>query len=175
MVSILLTSTAFAEEIPQSLRSEISTLQKEWGNNQILVKAVQAQNSQATALDKIKSIDKKWMETAGLDDFMKTLLTNEAAKTLAALEKRHPYVMESFIMDNQGALVGMTNKTSDYWQGDEAKFTESYKGGNGSTHIGEIEFDKSAQAYLAQVSVPVVTNNTTIGVITIGINTDDLP
>jgi len=50
----------------------------------------------------------------------------------------------------------MTNKTSDYWQGDEAKFTESFKGGSGAVHIGDVEFDQSAQAYLVQISVPVM-------------------
>ncbi|WP_197466328.1 MULTISPECIES: hypothetical protein [unclassified Oleiphilus] len=77
-------------------------------------------------------------------------------------------------MDNQGANVAMTNKTSDYWQGDEAKWQESFKDGAGAVHIGDVEFDESAQAYLVQVSVPVMDGGTAIGAITIGINLDDL-
>lgn len=77
-------------------------------------------------------------------------------------------------MDNQGANVAMTNKTSDYWQGDESKFTQSYRGGKGATHIGDVEFDESAQAYLVQVSVPVIESGKAIGAVTIGVNIDEL-
>ena len=58
-------------------------------------------------------------------------------------------------MDNQGANVAMTDKTSDYWQGDEAKFKKSYHNGKGTVFVDEVEFDDSSQAYLVQVSVPV--------------------
>jgi len=57
----------------------------------------------------------------------------------------------------------MTNKTSDYWQGDEVKWQESFKGGAGAVHIGEIEFNGSAQDYLVQISVPVVEGDKAIG------------
>jgi hypothetical protein len=77
-------------------------------------------------------------------------------------------------MDNQGANVAMTNKTSDYWQGDEAKFTDSFKNGVGAIHISTVEFDESAQAYLVQVSVPVMEGGKAIGALTIGVNIDEL-
>jgi len=77
-------------------------------------------------------------------------------------------------MDNQGGNVAMTDKTSDYWQGDEAKFQKSFNGGAGAVFVDEVEFDDSAQAYLVQVSVPVKDNNTVIGAITIGIDVDKI-
>ena len=40
--------------------------------------------------------------------------------------------------------------------------------------IGDVEFDESAQAYLVQVSVPVMEGGSAIGAITIGINLDEL-
>ena len=57
---------------------------------------------------------------------MKALMNNSAAKELLKFESSKPYFTEVFLMDNQGANVAMTNKTSDYWQGDEAKFIESF-------------------------------------------------
>lgn len=77
-----------------------------------------------------------------------------------------------FVMDNLGANVCMSDKTSDHWQGDEPKFTESYKGGQGAVHIGDVIFDDSTQAYLVQVSVPVTDGGTVIGAITIGVDVD---
>ena len=58
--------------------------------------------------------------------------------------------------------------------GDEAKFKESFKGGAGAVHIGEVEFDDSTQAYLVQVSVPVKDNGKVIGAITFGVDVDKI-
>lgn len=73
-------------------------------------------------------------------------------------------------MDNQGAIVAMTNKTSDYWQGDEAKFQKSFNGGEGAINIGKEKFDDSAQAYLVQVSIPILDGDKAVGALTIGVN-----
>ena len=68
----------------------------------------------------------------------------------------------------------MTNKTSDYWQGDEAKFKNSFNQGKGAIFVDEVEFDDSAQAYLVQVSVPVMDQGKAIGAITFGIDVDQV-
>ena len=78
-------------------------------------------------------------------------------------------------MDNQGANVAMTDKTSDYWQGDEAKFQKAFNGGAGAVFIDAVKFDESAQAYLVQVSVPVMDGDQAIGAITMGIDVDKVP
>jgi len=77
-------------------------------------------------------------------------------------------------MDNQGANVAITDKTSDYWQGDEPKFTEAYNKGSGAIHISDVNFDDSTQAYLVHVSVPVMDGKKTIGVITFGVNVNKI-
>ncbi len=72
------------------------------------------------------------------------------------------------------ANVCMTDKTSDYWQGDEAKFKESYKDGQGALHVSKVKFDDSTQTYVVQVSVPVVDGSEIIGAITIGVDVDKI-
>ncbi len=147
---------------------------KQTGSDSVLVSAVIAQNAKKLSMADINSRDKKWQETSGVDDFMKQLMENSAASRLAKIEKETGPIIESFLMDNQGANVAMTNKTSDYWQGDEAKFKQSYKNGAGGVHVGKTKFDKSAQAYVIQISVPVMDNGKVIGAITYGVNVDDL-
>ncbi len=144
----------------------------EWGNDPVIVGAEKAENAKGKSLNQIKELDKKWMETAGVDSFMKSLMDSPCGKHLQALQKSAPYLAEIFVMDNLGANVCMSDKTSDYWQGDEAKFIESYKGGAGALHISDIAFDKSTQAYLVQASVPVRDSGKVIGAVTIGINVD---
>ena len=77
-------------------------------------------------------------------------------------------------MYNQGALVCATQRTTDYWQGDEAKWTRTFNGGNGTLFIDRPKLDESAKVRLAQISLPVVENGKTIGVITVGVNIDRL-
>lgn len=167
-----ITFQSFAEEVPQSIKNMSSSFM-EYGKHPSLIAAVKAQNNQKMDLTEIKSRDEKWRKTDGLDDFMKSLLENDAAKALYEIESSKPYYLEIFLMDNQGANVAMTNKTGDYWQGDEAKWKESFKAGKGDIHFGDVEFDESAQAYLVQVSVPVMDGPTAIGALTIGINLDE--
>lgn len=170
---LLFASFCFAEEAPESVKKLVPDL-KAWGENPVIVNAVKAQNAKGMTLEQIKARDAEWMKTSGFDDEMKAMMESPAAKEMASMESSKPYFFEIFLMDNQGANVAMTNKTSDYWQGDEAKFTESYSGGTGSVHIGEVKFDESAQAYLVQISVPVMEDGSAIGAMTIGINIDEL-
>jgi len=101
-------------------------------------------------------------------------MESECGKHLAKIQQSSAVYAEIFVMDNQGGNVAMTDKTSDYWQGDEAKFQKSFNGGSGAVFVDEVEFDDSTQAYLVQVSVPVKDNNTVIGAVTFGIDVDKI-
>lgn len=158
------------EEVVNLANSQLVKL----GTDPVIVAAVKSENAKGQTLDQIKEKDKQWQATPGVADFMKALMDSECGRHLRSIQESEPYYSEIFVMDNQGALVALTNKTSDYWQGDEAKFTESYKGGAGGVHISDVEFDDSAQTYLVQVSVPVKDGGRAIGAVTIGIDVDKL-
>jgi hypothetical protein len=126
-------------------------------------------------LNQIKERDKEWMASPGITPFMQAMLDTDCSKHLQEFQKKYPYYDEIFVMDNQGANVALTDKTSDYWQGDEAKFQKSYNNGAGAIFIDDVKFDDSTQAYLVQVSVPVKDGDKVIGAITAGIDLDKLP
>ena len=79
-------------------------------------------------------------------------------------------------MDARGLNVAASAATSDYWQGDEDKFQQTYEIGADSVHFSDIEFDESSQTYQGQISVVIVdpSTNTPIGAITIGVNAEAL-
>lgn len=168
-----ISTLSLAEEAPATVKQLAPSLAA-WGKNPVLVDAVKQQNAQGLSLDAIKKRDVEWMKATGVTPFMKSLLDNKAGSELKKLESSKPYFTELFLMDGLGANVAMSNKTSDYWQGDEDKFTESFKGGEGALHIGKVKFDKSSQAYLVQISVPVIDGTKAIGALTIGVNVDEL-
>jgi hypothetical protein len=161
-----------AEKPPQKVVDLANTTLAKMGSDPVIVKAVKEENAKGKTLDQIKAHDQKWMATAGVADFMKALIDSECGKHVKTIQKSAPYYAEIFVMDNQGANVCMADKTSDYWQGDEAKFKESYKGGSGAIFIDNVKFDDSSQAYVSQVSVPVKDGGKVIGAITIGIDVE---
>lgn len=159
-------------EIPRTVVSFVEEELVEYGRNPSIVKAVEAQNAKGASLRSIQSLDQRWTNTEGVDRFMFDLMRNSCSYHLINFQNSHSYIVETFVMDNKGALVGLTNKTSDYWQGDEAKFTESFKNGTGAVHYGDIEYDDSVGEILVQVSVPVMRGPRAVGAITFGISLD---
>jgi hypothetical protein len=173
----LVTGSGFVyagEKAPQKVVDLANTKLAQLGSDAVIVEAVKAENAKSKSLDQIKDMDKKWRDTPGIADYMKAMMDSEAGKHLRAVQGSAPYYAEIFVMDNQGANVAMTDKTSDYWQGDEAKFKKSFNGGSGALFVDEVEFDDSAQAYLVQVSVPVEDGGNVIGAITFGIDIDQV-
>lgn len=162
------------EKAPQKVVDLANSVLAKHGTDPVIVEAVKAENAKGKTLDQIKGIDKKWKAHAGLADYMKAIMDSKCGKHLRSVQDTAPYYAEIFVMDNQGANVAMTDKTSDYWQGDEAKFKKSFNGGAGAVFVDEVEFDDSAQAYLAQISVPVKDGNNVIGAITFGIDVDKI-
>lgn len=163
-----------AEKAPQKVVDLANTELLKLGSDGVIIEAVKAENAKGKTLAEIKAMDSKWKGTPGVVDYMKALMDSECGKHLNNIKEGADFYAEIFVMDNQGANVAMTDKTSDYWQGDEAKFTESYKGGSGAVHISDVEFDDSTQAYLVQVSVPVKDAGKVIGAITIGVDVDKI-
>jgi hypothetical protein len=170
-LGLVAAATALAQDqsVPKSLVKFSGETLAKIGQDPNLAAFVEAQNARGVGLDRIKQIDQEWMAEKGVNAFMRSLLDSACSARLKALVSQYPFVLEAFVMDNQGALVGLTNKTSDYWQGDEAKWTESFKGGAGAIHYGKAEFDKSTNATLVQISVPVV-KGAAIGAITFGVS-----
>ena len=173
LVGVLFAAQA-EEAVPQKIIDKAHTELIVLGTDPVIVAAVKAENAKSKTLDQIKAMDKEWRATPGLSSYMKSMLDSDCGKHLRNIQESAAYYAEIFVMDNQGANVAMTDKTSDYWQGDEAKFIESYKDGAGAVHIGKIKFDDSTQAYLVQVSIPVKEDDVVIGAITIGIDVDQV-
>jgi hypothetical protein len=175
MATLVLGGLALAgEPAPQKVKDLAASKLAGIGSDPLIVAAVQAANAEGRTLDQIKTKDAEWQKTAGVVDYMQALMESECGKHLREVQASAPYFAEIFVMDNQGANVAMTDKTSDYWQGDEPKFQESFKGGAGAVHIGDVKFDDSTQAYLVQVSVPVLDGGKAIGAITFGVDVDQV-
>lgn len=142
------------------------------GRHPVIVAAVRARNASNLSLEQINADDKIWQETPGQNERITRILTSSCSTHLRTIQAASPYFSEIFVMDRLGAIVAMTARTSDYWQGDEAKFIRAYNKGKGDVFVDQASFDESSKAFQIQISVPVMDGDTAIGVMTFGINVD---
>ncbi len=125
-------------------------------SNPVFVQAVAAQNARKLALDEIKQIDKQWMAAEDELPIQAELTKNACAAEIKKICGENTCLTEVFVMDNQGANVGQNALTSDYWQGDEPKWQNSFAGGKGGVDVGKNQLDKSTNQSIQQISLPVI-------------------
>lgn len=148
-----------------------------WLNNPTVIEAVKEQNARNADLSAadIDSLDKQWRAEVknGSGPLIDATLNNALSTYLKKVKQdAQGMYTEIFVMDNKGLNVGQSDVTSDYWQGDEAKWQKTYPVGPDAIHVGEVELDESTQVFQAQVSLPIVDGGQAIGAVTVGVNVD---
>jgi hypothetical protein len=149
---------------------------REIAGNPAIIAAVAAQNAVTAGYDQamIDALDQQWRAevSAAAKPLIDATLANEASKWLVGVQAEAGGLFtEIFVMDAKGLNVAQSTVTSDYWQGDEDKFTASFGAGAGAVHLGEIEQDESTQAFQSQVSITLVdAAGVPIGALTAGID-----
>jgi hypothetical protein len=163
----------FAPAVHAYLDAEIRT----WANDPRIVAAIIAQNAETggyTQAD-IDRLDQQWMAEVGTSDrpLVDVVLAHPVSEMLRAqIAASGGMVTEVFVMDALGLNVATAIPTSDYWQGDEAKFSETFPKGADAVHLSDVEFDESSQSYQVQVSFPIVdpASGSVVGAITVGVD-----
>lgn len=143
---------------------------KKIASDPVVIAAIKEQNAKKVSLAEIQKIDKAW--TDGDTKVSNEVSARPCSVKLQELLKKQPDLIEAFAMDDQGANVCMSDRTSDYWQGDEAKWQKSFNGGKGGVNFDERKFDSSAKAVIVQVSVPVLDQGKVIGALTVGVKAE---
>ncbi len=172
-------TTAFASEYVGPITQHADTKVKAWISNSVIINAVKAQNAKNASLGQaeIDKLDKKWRAEVGagskpmIDEVLSNALSGFLKNQQAASNGLYT---EIFVMDNKGLNVGQSEVTSDYWQGDEAKWKKTFLAGTNAVHIGKVKKDESTQKFQSQLSLPIVDGGKNIGAITIGISVDEL-
>lgn len=172
-------TSGFALEVNQAMRSYAVETATKWSGNPAVVAAIKAQNVANAALTEaqILSLDSAWRAevTQTNSPTITAIMGNPASAYLAAeIAASDGRVAEVFAMDARGLNAAASAVTSDYWQGDEDKFQQTFPLGAGTVHVSEVEFDESSQTYVVQISTVVLDPETRmpIGAMTLGINAE---
>lgn len=154
---------------------------REWLANPIVSLSVEAQTAAYGALpqETIDALDTQWRAEREADD--KPLISATLSSPLSNYLTRMQagalgLYTEIFITDANGLNVGQSAITGDYWQGDEAKFTNTFPVGPDAVFIDEAEWDEDWQIWRAQLnmSIPNEDGTRAIGAATIEVNLTEL-
>lgn len=172
---------SMANEYESELRNLFEQQLRPWLESPLLIEAIQLQNAdhEGLSVDDIDAMDKDWRSEAknGGGPLIDRLMKKEASAYLAGKKRESgDLVTEVFVMDNKGLNVALSDVTSDYMQGDEAKWQKTYGQGAGQVFVDEVEFDDSSDTFQSQVSATIVdpASGQAIGAITFGINVEEL-
>lgn len=172
--------TAKADEFTPMLQELADAQIKALVNQPEIVAAIQAQNGKTAGMGEadVVALDNQWRGEVGgsATPTIDGVLNNAVADMLRQMrDESEGLYTEIFVMDAVGLNVAASDTTSDYWQGDEAKWQQSYAAGSGAVHISDVELDESTQSYQAQVSVSISDDSgAAIGAATFGVNVDYL-
>ncbi|HSX52339.1 MAG TPA: transporter substrate-binding domain-containing protein [Cellvibrio sp.] len=121
--------------------------------------------------------DKKWREAFAKDDFSYSIdmVNQELSAHLREIKKQsQDMITEIIITDARGLNFAISDMTSDYWQGDEEKFTEVFSKPATTMHFGEINYDESSKRFQLHLSVPLYTEEKfePLGVMVFGVDVE---
>lgn len=174
-------SSAGAEQYESAIRSYLEDKVMPWAADPVVIAAIKKQNSETSAYDqaRIDYLDAKWRIGLYADNepLVRDVLSNDASEYLRAqVDSSEGAITEVIVMDAQGLNVAASVATTDYWQGDEAKFQQTYLIGAEAVHLGGVELDESTGTVQGQISMTLVDAETgaAVGAITIGVDLNAL-
>ncbi len=129
--------------------------------------------------DDIEALDDQWRaeSQASAKPLISATLSNPLSAYLTRIQAHSGGLFtEIFVMDDKGLNVGQSSISSDYWQGDEAKWQKTYAAGAGAIFVDEPEWDADSRTWRIQVNVSVddVDTNRAIGAATFEVNLTEM-
>ncbi|HET6161634.1 MAG TPA: hypothetical protein VFE34_25060 [Dongiaceae bacterium] len=181
--SIAVSTAALADdaEIKAKAQEYTQSQVSQWVADADVVAALNAANASNASYDqgKIDELDKQWRAEVGAaaHPLIDTVMASPAsAKAKSWCGGAGGVITEVILMDNKGLNVGICDATSDYWQGDEPKYQNTFTKGAGTVFVDDVEQDSSTQKFQVQSSMTVVDPATgkPIGVVTVGLDAEGL-
>jgi PAS domain S-box-containing protein len=128
--------------ISESLKTELREANKRYGKL-----------SNGEREKRIEEIESIWgTEDAQAVSLIDQINQNSISTYLTRFKNTHPDQTEIFVTDKFGQLYATSNLTSDYWQGDEEWWQETF---SNKLFVSEPIYDESSETWAVIISVPV--------------------
>lgn len=175
LLALCISSSSPADNVTAELLAFAHTQATNIASRADVIEQVKRQNKVHATLSQaqIAVLDKDWRQQFGN---AKAPLINSLMDTPLSDALRHlqlhsnELITEIIIMDNRGLNVAQSTVTSDYWQGDEAKWLQTFMVGPDAEHVGELGRDDSTGSIQIQVSRTISdSHGQPIGAVTVGV------
>jgi hypothetical protein len=173
---------AFAQSEPPSveiLDEAAIELIRDWLNNTVVEMSILAHNKRYKGVgqEQIDALDKAWRAERESEDqpLIAATLSSPLSTYLTQIQAMSGGIFtEIFVMDAYGLNVGQSSITSDFWQGDEAKFQKTFDVGPTAVFVDEPEFHEASKTWRAQVNLTIAKDGEAIGAVTVEYNLSEL-
>ncbi|MEC9266575.1 hypothetical protein [Pacificispira sp.] len=151
-----------------------------WLANPVVGILIDAQNKRLGAIpqDRIDALDGQWRAEREKDDqpLIAATLSNPLSIYVTQVQAGSVGLYtEIIVMDAKGLNVGQSSITSDFWQGDEAKFQKTYPIAPDAVFVDEAEFHDGSGTWRAQVNLSIANaSGAAIGAVTVEVNLTEL-
>ena len=161
--------------IPSKLIEDI----RSWSTSPVVMLTLEASNKRHEGLTepRILELDKQWRAERKTDDqpLITAVLASPLSSYLTAIQAASlGLYTEIFVMDNKGLNAGQSSITSDFWQGDEAKFQKTFPNGPTAIFIDEPEVNKETGTENVQVNMSISDGSNAVGTLTVEVNLTEL-
>lgn len=109
-----------------------------------------------------------WPYLSASDPIIQSRTTHSASIAMDTWIKEISIQGEGLLIGIDGGLVAATDKTTDYWQGDEAQFTEAIILTKDDLYVQRELVDESTSLLLVKISAPIYEEDLVLGVLVIG-------
>lgn len=170
-------------ELSPSEKDSIKKISAPWfqkirTNNDVINAVIQQNTSNKNkSVNQLQKIDEQWQLAFKVGDIKlsKTVVNQSVSQLMKQFEvASNELLSEIIVMDDRGYNVAIADMTSDYWQGDEEKYTQVFAKPEQTLFFDQIQYDASSKRFQVQVSAPLYDPQTkkAIGAITLGVDID---
>ncbi len=162
------------------INDEVLAEIRDWLLVPVVSLTLEAQNERYKSLASadISRLDAQWMSEreAGVQPLIASTLNNPLSTYLTQVQAASAGLFtEIFVIDARGLNAGQSSITSDFWQGDEAKFQKTYDVGPGAVFVDEPEYDERTGTWRAQANLTLQDSaGVAIGAATVEVNLTEL-
>lgn len=152
---------------------------RDWLANPVVEMSILAHNMRYEGVNQnqIDDLDKAWRAERETDDqpLIAATLSSPLSTYLTQIQAASGGIFtEIFVMNAYGLNVGQSAITSDFWQGDEAKFQRTFDVGPAAVFIDEPEFHDGSKTWRTQVNLTIAKDGKAIGAVTVEYNLSEL-
>jgi len=170
-------NTAAADE--WLIREHLAEQVRQWSSSPVVLLSLEASNERYANLDQaaIDALDGQWKAEREVEDqpLITAVLSSPLSNYLTRIQADSQGLFTAiFVMDGSGLNAGQSAITSDFWQGDEAKWQKTYQVGPDAVFVDEIEINEDTGAEIAQLNMAIAQDGKVVGAITVDVNVTEL-